>query len=84
MTGKLSGSFNLNRFFIPFLMAISATVLKMVTTVVLSLFFGDTVVLMSIASSVFWLEALFTGLCAPIVFALMGLFPTLFLIKGNR
>ncbi len=84
VTGKLSGTYNLDRFFIPFLMAVGATVLKMISTGFLSLLFGEVVVVFSPLNGVFWLEVLVTGLCAPVVFALLGLFPSLFLIKGNR
>lgn len=84
ITGKLSGMYNLDRFIIPFLMAVGATVLKMMTTGFLSLLFDETVVVFTPADSIFWLEVLFTGLCAPVIFALLGLFPSLFLIKGNR
>ena len=64
--------------------AVGATVLKMLTTGFLTLLFDETVVGFSLADSVFWLEVLINGLCAPVIFALLGLFPSLYLVKGNR
>lgn len=82
--GKLSGVYNLDRFFIPFLMGVVATILKALTIVVLSWFFGKSIVVFRFTESIFWLEVLFNGLCAPVIFSLLGLFPSLFLIKGER
>ena len=84
ITGKMSGMYNLDRVFIPFIMAVGATVFKMLTTGFLSFLFDETVVVFTPAASVFWLEVVFNGLCAPLVFSLLGLFPSLFLIKGNQ
>lgn len=84
IAGKFSGKYNLDSFIIPFLMAVVATVLKAVTVGVLSWFFGKTIVIFRLTESIFWLEALFNGLCAPVLFSLLRLFPSLFLIKGDR
>lgn len=84
VTGKLSGTYNLDRFFIPFIMGVIATVLKALTVFLLSLLFGQSITVFSPGEGVFWLELLFNGLSAPLVFGLLGLFPSLFLVKGNR
>ncbi len=78
IAGRLSGSFNLNRVFIPALMGFSATILKAVLTLILSLFFGAGIVPYRLSGGVFWLEVLANTLCAPLVFALLGLFASLF------
>lgn len=83
-TGKLSGMYNLDKILVPFLMGAGATLVKMLTITVLSLLFGGKVVVFGLADSTFWLEVLFTGCCAPIVFALLALFPSLFIIRSNR
>lgn len=84
VTGKLSGKYNLDRFVIPFIMATAATVLKALVICILSLLFGESVVVFSLGEGLFWLELLFNGLSAPLVFGLLGLFPSLFLVRGYR
>jgi rod shape-determining protein MreD len=59
-------------------MGFSATVLKALTTLILSFFFGPEILVYRIAGSVFWLEALANTITAPLLFALLGLFPSAF------
>ncbi len=81
--GKLAGSFNLDRILIPFAMGVAATLIKAVSTWVLSLFFGPGILLYKLSGSVFWLEVAANGLCAPFVFAFLGFFPGLFIARSK-
>jgi len=78
VAGRLSGSFNLNRLFIPALMGFAATIFKAFLTWLLSLFFGDGILTYHLYGGVFWMEVLANTLCAPPVFALLALFSPLF------
>lgn len=78
VAGKFSGSFNMNKVFIPAVMGGCATVFKAIVTLVLSLFFKSDVLVYAVTGSTFWLEVLENMICAPMVFALLGLFSTLF------
>lgn len=84
VTGKFSGTYNFDRFLIPFIMGVAATVLKALTVFLLSLLFGQSIAVFSPGEGLFWLELLFNGISAPLVFGFLGLFPSLFLVKGNR
>lgn len=79
VAGKISGSFNLNKVFIPALMGFSATVLKALLTWILTLFFGSEILVYKLTGMTLWLEILLNTLCAPVVFALLGLFPSIFI-----
>jgi rod shape-determining protein MreD len=83
ITGKFSGSFNLDRVLTPALMGFSATVLKALITWVLSFFFGPDLIVYRLTGSVFWLEAILNAVCAPLVFALLSRFPALF-VRDSR
>lgn len=81
--GKFSGSFNQNKILIPALMGFSATVFKAVITWFLSFFFGSNILIYRISGSSFWFEVIANTVCAPLIFALLGLFSVLF-IDDNR
>lgn len=83
ITGKFSGSFNLNRIFIPSIMVIAATLLKAALTSLLSLLFGTPILAYNPIGSLFWMEVFLNALIASPLFALLSLFPTLF-IQGSR
>ncbi|ULQ59990.1 rod shape-determining protein MreD [Brucepastera parasyntrophica] len=83
ISGKFAGSFNIDRIFLPFLLGAGATFLKMVLTWILSLFFGSDILLYRLNGFVFWIEMLENAICAPIIFAILGLFPSLF-ISGEK
>jgi len=83
IAGKLAGSFNLDRILIPFAMGVGATVIKALTTWILSFFFGPGILLYKLTGSVFWLEVVANGLCAPLVFAFLGFFSGLFVSRSR-
>jgi rod shape-determining protein MreD len=78
VAGKFSGSFNMSKVFIPALMGCAATILKALVTWLLSLFFGPEILVYRLLGSLFWLELLANAVMAPVVFAILGLFPSLF------
>lgn len=78
IAGKFSGSFNMSRFGIPAIMGLSATLLKAILTWILSLFFGPDILVYQLTGLVFWFEILANTVASPIVFAILGLFPSLF------
>jgi len=78
IAGKFSGSFNLDKILIPALMGLAATLFKALVTFVLSLFFGSQILVYGIFDATLWLEVLVNMVCAPMVFALLGLFPNFF------
>jgi rod shape-determining protein MreD len=81
IAGKFSGSFNLNKVFIPALMGFSATVLKALLTWILTLFFGSEILVYKLTGMTLWLEILLNTLCAPVIFALLALFPSIFIAE---
>jgi rod shape-determining protein MreD len=78
VAGKFSGSFNMSRVVVPGLMGGAATVLKALVTWLLSLFFGPGLFSYQLLGSVFWLELLANIVMAPVMFAILGLFPSVF------
>jgi len=83
VAGKFAGSFNLDRILIPALMGIGATALKALVTWMLSLFFGPAIIVYRLIGSALWLEILANAVCAPAIFAVMGLFPALYTRRGS-
>lgn len=84
IAGKFSGSFNLDRIMMPALMGASATLVKAVATWFLFFFFGDSVLPYRLNGSLFWFELIANTVAAPIVFAFLGLFPTLFVNRTRN
>ena len=83
IAGKLHGSFNLDHVFIPALMGFIATFLKSFFILFLSMLFGLNIQVYSFISTVFWFEVLGNTIFAPIVFALLGLFKNIFIVKSR-
>jgi len=78
IAGKFSGSFNLSKILIPATMGFCATILKVSTTLILSIFFGPEILNYNISGITFWLELFENTASAPLVFGLLGLFSVLF------
>ena len=83
VAGKFAGAFNLDRILFPSLMGLAATILKALVTWILSIFFGPAILSYWLAGSALWLEILANIVCAPAIFALLGLFPSLFVRRGS-
>lgn len=84
IAGRLSGSFNMNRLTLPMFVAILATLLKALLSFIASLFFGSAIIVYDIIDSRFWYEVLVNALCAPPVFALLSLFPSLYVSQPGE
>ncbi len=76
--GRLSGSFNMNRLSLPMFVAAVATAAKALLVFLASLFFGSGIAAYGLADARFWWEIVINSLCAPPVFALLSLFPSLY------
>lgn len=79
--GHLYRKYNIRRFLFPFLLGLAATLLKAALVFVLRFLFGQGIQVYDILSLPFWFEAAVNALCAPLLFALLGLFPTAFEIR---
>ncbi len=83
VAGKFAGSFNLDKIVIPALMGLGATVIKALATWILSIFFGPAVLNYRLIGSALWLEIIANVVCAPIIFAILAQFPSLFVRRGS-
>ncbi|HNY16100.1 MAG TPA: rod shape-determining protein MreD [Treponemataceae bacterium] len=83
VAGKFAGAFNLDKIVIPALMGLGATVLKALVTWILSFFFGPSVIAYRLIGFGLWLEIVANVVCAPLIFALLAQFPSLFVRRGN-
>ncbi len=81
VSGRFSGSFNMNRIALPVTVAVVGTALKALLTFGCSLFFGARIVVYDLGATDFWYELVMNALFAPPVFAFLSLFPGLF---GSR
>lgn len=79
LAGRFSGSFNMNRIMLPVTLAVAGTVMKVVLSWVLSMLFGNSIMVYRIFSRDLWMEMAMNMFFAPLVFGLLGLFPSLFI-----
>ena len=82
--GKFHSSFNMQRFFIPIIAGLAATLLKALIALILSFFFANKVLHYGIASPVLWFEAAANAVCSPFLFMLLNAFKTLFIIEERE
>lgn len=68
----LHGSFFIDRFFLPIVLGILATVTKALAAGLLHLLFGSAVHAYSFLDKAIWLEAAYNGVIAPLVFLLLS------------
>lgn len=73
--GLFKGTVNIDKFFFPFLLGFTSTILKAFTTWLLSLFYSGLVVNYNLFSYQFWIECGINGLFTPLVFLLLRFFP---------
>lgn len=76
--GLLCGKYNIRRVFFPCVLALTGTAGKAVLFFVLRFLFGAVIHVYEPVSFPFLFESVFNMLCAPVLFALFGLFPTIF------
>lgn len=84
IAGRMSGSFNMNRLTLPMFVAALATMLKALLAFAASLFFGSGVIAYGITDTEFWYEVVINALCAPPLFALLSLFPSLYIARTGE
>lgn len=76
--GSLHRKYNVHRFFFPLLLGLSATFLKAGLLFLLRVLFGQSIQVYSLLTLPFWIELAENAVCAPLLFALVGVFPSLF------
>lgn len=76
--GMLYRKYNIRRFFFPFILGLSASFLKAGILFILNMLFGPSIQVYNILAVPFWAEATENALCAPFLFAVIGLFPNAF------
>jgi rod shape-determining protein MreD len=84
VAGRFSGSFNLDKILIPAIMGVAVTLFKAIVTAILSLFFGAGIITYNLFAPALWLEVLMNAICAPMIFALLGLFPSIFIARARN
>lgn len=80
--GKLYLRYNIRRFFFPLILGSSATVLKAGILFLLHVLFGQSIQTYTLLTTPLWIEVIENAACAPLIFALAGIFPHAF-IKEN-
>ncbi|EFW37485.1 rod shape-determining protein MreD [Treponema phagedenis F0421] len=83
LVGKLYDRYNLNKFFVPIVLAFSATLIKAALFFVLHLLFGTNIKVYNVLGLNFWIEVGINALCAPILFGLLNIFPTVFQFRES-
>lgn len=68
----------------PFLMAFIGTIFKAILTVILSIFFSDSIMAYSFFTRDLWVEALYNAVLAPFVFFVLSLFKRFLLTERDR
>lgn len=67
----LSGKFYIDRLLMPALFGFIAILLKALHLKVLSLFFGENIIVYQLFSSTLWIEALYTAVISPVIFMVL-------------
>lgn len=81
LCGLLYRRYNVRRFFFPLVLGLSATLLKAVLLFALRFLFGRGIQVYDALSLMFWFEVAANAFCAPLFFALFGLFPAAFSVQ---
>ena len=81
LSGILYRKYNVRRFFFPFILGLSATFLKAGILFILNVLFGQSIQVYTLLAVPFWIETAENALCAPLLFALLGVFPNAFEIR---
>jgi rod shape-determining protein MreD len=82
LAGTMKGTFFLDVVFLPMVLCAAATLIKAISLFILHLLFSGAVPSYSLTSPLLWVELLLNTLSAPLLFALLKLFP--FLLSGRR
>jgi len=68
----LSGKFYIDRLLMPALFGFISIILKAIYLYILSMFFGEKIIIYKLFSSTLWLEALYTAFVSPIIFLILS------------
>ncbi|MBQ7612618.1 MAG: rod shape-determining protein MreD [Spirochaetaceae bacterium] len=77
LVGKMHGQYNVNKFLLPILVTIFALAVQTVFLMLLQIVFGTNISVPNIFLPDFWISCCATVICAPLLFLLFQLFPTL-------
>ena len=83
LTGLMKGTFFLDIFLLPMILCASATLLKALILLLLSLLFSGAVPAYPLAAPTLWVELALNTLAAPLLFALLRRFNSLLLRRGE-
>lgn len=83
ISGRFTGLFNGKGILIPATLAFIATIGKLVLVWLLSIFFGTNIITYSLFDKVFYYEVLLNTILAPLIFSLLSLFSSFFIVKAH-
>jgi len=83
LTGLMKGTFILDLFLLPMILCASATLLKALILLPLSLLFSGVVLAYPFGAPTFWVELALNTFTAPLLFALLRRFNSLLLRRGE-
>ena len=81
LTGLLRNMFNIDKIFFPAILGAIGTFLKALLLLILSFFFGDSVLPYRLTESYFWIELCMNTVLSPLMFAFLNLFSNLLLFS---
>ena len=79
-----AGKFFIDRFLLPALFALIATLLKVFSLYLFHFIFGDIVSTYSIFGKTLWIEVAYNSLISPVIFFILGLFGNFIVLKDNK
>jgi rod shape-determining protein MreD len=68
----LSGKFYIDKLLMPALLGFIAILMKAFQIKLLSLFFGDSIIIYRLFNSTLWIEAVYTAILSPVIFILLS------------
>lgn len=75
--GKLHGQYNLSRIFVPAVLAFLACIAQSLLLYLFRFIFGSNIIVPGYQTIDFWIGLALTVVCAPLMFAVFNLFPSL-------
>lgn len=84
LAGFLNGAFYIDRFFLPIVLGMGATLVKAILTGILSLLFGPAIHAYNFLDRVLWIEVAYNGLISPLVFLILSPLKKLLVTESKR
>ncbi len=84
LAGILHGSFYIDRFFLPIVLGMGATLIKAILTALLSLLFGPSVHAYNFLDRMLWIEVGYNGVISPLVFLILSPLGKLLITETKR